>query len=47
MIVARDAEDVTELVTLPSRWRSSKAVPGTRAWTDDFSNVLGAFRFER
>src|SRR6266700_690500 len=44
MIVARDAEDVAELVTPPSRWRSSKAVPGARAWTDDFSNVLGAFR---
>jgi hypothetical protein len=47
MIVARDAKDVTELVTPPSRWRSSKAVPGARAWTDDFSNVLGAFRWER
>jgi len=47
MIVAREAKDVAELVTPPSRWRSSKAVSGTRAWTDDFSNVLGAFRFER
>ena len=47
MIVARDAKDVAELVTPPSRWRSSKAVPGARAWTDDFSNVLGAFRLER
>ncbi len=47
MIVAREAKDVAELVTPPSRWRSSEAVSGTRAWTDDFSNVLGAFRFER
>ena len=47
MIVARSAKDVAELVTPPSRWRSSKAVPGARAWTDDFSNVLGAFRWER
>ena len=30
MIVARDAKDVAELVTPPSRWRSSKAVPGAR-----------------
>jgi hypothetical protein len=38
---------VATLIAPPSRWRSSRPLTGTRAWTDDFSNVLGAFRFER
>jgi hypothetical protein len=47
MIVARDSRDVATLIAPPARWRSSRPLAGSRAWTDDFSNVIGAFRFER
>ncbi len=47
MIVARDRRDVAALIAPPSRWRSSRPPAGSRAWTDDFSNVLGAFRLNR
>src|SRR5712691_3461410 len=47
MIVARDRRDVAALIAPPSRWRSSRPLAGSLAWTDDFSNVIGAFRLNR
>jgi hypothetical protein len=37
MVVGRE-DGWWPLVTADSRWRSG--MPGTRVWTDDFSNIL-------
>ena len=43
-IVAVLARSQADLGTLPQHpgWREMKPQPGTRAWTDDYSNILGA-----
>jgi hypothetical protein len=34
-----------DILAQDSRWRMVKAGNGSRAWTDDFSNILSAFRW--
>jgi spermidine synthase len=38
-IVAREAEDLGAIAA-STRWRRVVPSPGTRAWTDDYSNIL-------
>src|SRR5690606_29771517 len=39
------ARDSTSLDPLPATWLQFEASPRIRTWTDDYSNVLGVFRW--
>ncbi len=45
VIMARDPSDL-EPLSKDSRWTVLRAVPGSRAWTDDYSNIVSIFRFD-
>jgi hypothetical protein len=42
VVLARRETDLGPLAEHPN-WRKLEAAPGAKAWTDDFSNLLGAF----
>jgi len=42
--MARD-EDVLGSLAQDPRWHRLKAREGRRVWTDDYSNLLGVFRW--
>ncbi len=44
VVMARQA-DVLAALRSDSRWRVLPATPGSRAWTDDFSNIVSILRF--
>jgi hypothetical protein len=44
VVMARSSDDL-EPLTSDQRWRVLRAVPGTRVWTDDFSNIVSILRF--
>ncbi len=44
MLIARRAEDLGAMPA-DSRWQLLTKQPGTKVWTDDYSNPLGAFRW--
>ena len=41
-VAAEDAKDVGTIAT-SERWTSTAPDPGQRVWTDDYSNIAGAF----
>jgi hypothetical protein len=45
-VLARKRSDLGDLPDRPG-WHVIKPVPGTRIWTDDYSNVLGAILRKR
>jgi hypothetical protein len=46
LIMARDEASVGRLASDP-RWVRYSAGPGTPAWSDDYSNILGVFRWSQ
>jgi hypothetical protein len=45
VVLARSSRDLGRLAVDP-RWEPLPLRPGSRVWTDDFSNILGVFRWE-
>jgi hypothetical protein len=45
VVMARHAADLGPLAQ-DERWQRLEGQPGARVWTDDFSNILGIFRWE-
>ena len=45
VVMARHPDDLEALRDQPS-WRDLPAAPGSRVWTDDFSNIVSILRFE-
>src|SRR5271157_5728640 len=43
VVMARNSSDL-EALRKDSRWRALRAVPGSRVWTDDFSNIVSILR---
>jgi hypothetical protein len=46
MVLARRPSDVTAIMGKASDWSDRPFEPGDRAWTDDYSNVLGVLKSE-
>ena len=46
VLLARDEKTLAP-VTASGRWRRITGRPGVRPWSDDFYNLLGAFRWEK
>jgi len=44
VVIARRESDLGTLAR-NSRWLPVAAPPGARVWTDDFADVLGAFKW--
>jgi hypothetical protein len=44
VVMARNADDLQALSS-DSRWTVLRAVPGSRVWTDDFSNIVSILKF--
>jgi len=44
LIVARDT-DALGTLTIDQRWHRTALSPGTRAWTDDYSNVVAVLKY--
>jgi hypothetical protein len=44
VVMARNANDL-QLLTSDKGWRPLRAVPDSRVWTDDFSNIVSILRF--
>ncbi len=44
VVMARHSNDLEALRSDPG-WRDLRAVPGSRVWTDDFSNIVSILRF--
>jgi ABC-type Fe3+-hydroxamate transport system substrate-binding protein len=44
VVMARHSNDLEALKSDP-RWRDLHPVPGSRVWTDDFSNIVSILRF--
>jgi hypothetical protein len=45
VVMARNADDLEALRNQPS-WKNLGAKPGSRVWTDDYSNIVSILRFE-
>lgn len=45
VVMARDATEISNL-SINSQWQQLKGSTGVRVWTDDFSNVLRAIRWQ-
>ena len=45
VVMARDPGDLKPLRNLPS-WKNLGAGPGSRVWTDDYSNIVSILRFK-
>jgi hypothetical protein len=45
VIIARRPEDLNLLTAGDTRWLPLKAHPGVKAWTDDYSDLLGVVRW--
>jgi len=45
VVMARNSNDLEALKSNP-RWRDLRAVPGSRVWTDDFSNIVSILRLK-
>jgi hypothetical protein len=44
VIMARSSNDLEALRSAPG-WQELGAAPGSRVWTDDFSNIVSILRF--
>jgi spermidine synthase len=47
VVLARQQEDLSKLATPPTRWQSLAGRPDVGLWTDDFSNLLRVFRWQK
>jgi hypothetical protein len=45
VVMARNANDLEALRSYPG-WRELETVPGSRVWTDDFSNIVSILKFD-
>jgi len=43
-VMARRPSDLSQLAE-DRRWKPLSATPGTRLWTDDFSNIVSVFKW--
>lgn len=46
VVIARQRRDLGRLLELPT-WQERKPAKGTPLWTDDYSNILGALKWQR